>query len=84
MLCELTADQREENWHLVTRSRADLTGGVALAALLEALPLTRWVGVAFRVTRAVGVLDAVDRLLKRARRHLARYVPDVAGPRRFP
>ena len=64
-----------------TLLRGDGGGGVAL---LTALRRTRGLGRALAALRLSPLVDALDRLLSRLRKHLGRFVPDGPALQRYP
>ncbi len=52
--------------------------------LLTRLQLTRPLGRLFRLLRLSPVVDALDKLLAKSRKHLGRLVPDGPAPRLYP
>ncbi len=81
---DLTAEQREDSWHLVSPAGNDLTGGEGLIALLETVRSTRPLGRLCRRLRLAGFLGFINRVLKRTRGWMGRLVPDVEAPSRYP
>lgn len=64
-----------------TLLRGDSGGGVAL---LAALSRSRGLGRALAALRLSSLVDALDRVLSRLRKHLGRFVPDGPALRRYP
>jgi hypothetical protein len=46
--------------------------------------LMRWVGRLLTALRLSPFVDALDHFFARQRGHLSRFVPEGAGPRRYP
>ena len=85
LLAQVPASRRGECWWLVLPDRTlvagDNGGGVML---LAAMRLTRWGGHGLRSLRLSSLIDALDHVLARYRKHLGRFVPDGAAPLRYP
>jgi hypothetical protein len=85
LLAQVPESRRRECWWLVLRDRTlvagDQGGGVML---LTAMRLTRWGGRGLRSLRLSPVIDALDQVLARYRKHLGRFVPEGAAPLRYP
>ena len=85
MLSSIPEDERSDCWWLVQRDgtpvRGDRGGGVVL---LMVFPFTRPLGATLRALGLSPVVDVLDMMLARARKHLSRFVPDGPAVRRFP
>lgn len=85
LLASVPPERRSQCWWIVlpdgTPVAGDVGGGVTLFTVLSATrPLGRFLGA----LRLSPVVDGLDRVLSRARKHLSRLVPDGPAPRRFP
>ncbi len=85
LLASVPEERRKECWWLVRRDGTLVAGdaGGAVAALLE-IRLTRPLGRALRALRLGGLLDAVDKVVARQRKHMGWLVPDGPALRRYP
>ena len=85
LLAPVPASRRIESWWLVLRDRTPTPGnrGGGLALITE-LQTTRLVGRLLSLLRLSLFIDALDYLVAQHRGHLSRFVPDGAGPRRYP
>lgn len=85
LLADVPENQRSECWWLVLPDRTliagDKGGGLMLLNVLRG---TRWVGEALRWLRLSPVVDVLDHLLARSRKHLGRFVPQGEAPLRYP
>jgi hypothetical protein len=85
LLAAVPEHRRGECWWLVLRDGTPVPGdeGGGLMLLAE-MRLTRRGGHVLRWLRLSPVIDALDRLLARYRKHLGRFVPQGEAPLRFP
>ena len=74
----------QASWQLIEPTGVRLMHGPAGIRLLEYLPATRWLAWALRKLRLTAGVTAVNRVLGRIRKPLARYFPDQRRPRRWP
>jgi hypothetical protein len=85
LLAQVPEPKRGQCWWLVLRDRTlvagDDGGGVMLLASMRR---TRWGGHGLRTLRLSSLIDALDHVLARHRKHLGRFVPNGAGPLRYP
>ena len=85
LLAQVPESRRGECWWLVLRDRTlvagDNGGGVML---LAAMRLTHWSGHGLRTLRLSSLIDTLDHVLARYRKHLGRFVPDGAAPVHYP
>lgn len=85
MLAAVPEERRSDCWWIVLRDgtpiEGDRGGGVQL---LSALTLTRAIGRTLGWLRLSAVVDLVDIVVARNRKHLSRMVPDGPAPLRFP
>lgn len=85
MTAGVTEERRGECWWLVLEDGTALAGDQGgSVALLSRLRATRFLGICLGTLRLSGALDAVDRVVARARGHLGAVVPEGPAPRRFP
>jgi predicted DCC family thiol-disulfide oxidoreductase YuxK len=76
-------DQIAESWQLIEPTGVRLMHGPAGIRLLEYIPATRWLGWVLRRLRLTPFVTAVNRLLGRIIRPLARFFPNPRLPRRW-
>ena len=85
LLAQVPEPRRGECWWLVLRDRTlvagDNGGGIML---LAAMRLTRSGAHGLRTLRLSSLIDALDDVLARYRKHLGWFVPDGATPLRYP
>jgi hypothetical protein len=85
LLAHVPEQKRGECWWLVLRDRTavagDRGGGIMLLAEMR---LTRPGGRVLRWLQLSPVIDALDHVLARHRKHLGRFVPQGAAPSRYP
>lgn len=77
-------EQIAESWQLIEPTGVRLMHGPAGIRLLEYISATRWLGWVLQSLRLTPVVTAVNRLLGRIRRPLARFFPNPRLPRRWP
>ena len=80
----IPAHQVSQSWQLIEPTGVRLMHGPAGIRLLEHIPATRWLGRLLRTLRLTPLLTAVNRLLGRIRKPLARFFPNPRLPRRWP
>lgn len=84
-MAQVPEHRRRECWWLVLRDRTLVAGdNGGCVMLLAAMRLTRWAGRGLRWLRFSPVIDALDHVLGRYRKHLGRFVPEGAAPLRYP
>ena len=74
----------QDSWQLIEPTGVRLMHGPAAIRLLEYLPATVWLARALQRLRLTALVTAVNRLLGRIRKPLARFFPDPRRPRRWP
>jgi predicted DCC family thiol-disulfide oxidoreductase YuxK len=74
----------QASWQLIEPTGVRMMHGPAGIRLLEYLPRTRWLAWVLRNLRLTACVTAVNRVLGRIRKPLARYFPDQRRPRRWP
>ncbi len=85
LLASVPEGKRDDCWWLIARDGTPYAGnkggGVRLLAEMHRTrPLARFL----RVLRLSPVIDLLDRLLARFRKHIGRFVPEGPAPRRYP
>ena len=85
LLAHVPEHRRGECWWLVLPDRTPVPGdeGGGLMLLVE-MRLTRRGGRVLRWLQLSPVIDTLDRLLARHRKHLGRFVPEGVAPLRYP
>jgi predicted DCC family thiol-disulfide oxidoreductase YuxK len=73
-----------ESWQLIEPTGVRMMHGPAGIRVLEYLPATRWLAWVLRGLRLTALATAVNRLLGRIRKPLARFFPNPRLPRRWP
>lgn len=85
MLAAIPEEKRGKCWWLVIRDgtpvKGDGGGGVALFTRIQ---LTRPLGLVLGALGLSPLVDALDKLLAKSRKHLGRFVPEGPAPRRYP
>ncbi len=72
------------SWQLIEPTGVRMMLGPAGIRVLEYIPTTRWLAWLFRTLRLTWLATAVNRLLSRIRKPLARFFPNPRLPRRWP
>jgi predicted DCC family thiol-disulfide oxidoreductase YuxK len=85
LLAGIPDERRAESWWIVGRDGTPIASkkGAAIVLLTE-IPSLRGIGRSIARLGFAPVLDAVDRWVAGHRKALSRFVPDGAGPRRYP
>ena len=85
LLAQVPEHRRSECWWLVLCDRSLVPGNDGGGVmLLGAMRLTRWGGRGLLWLRLSTVIDALDHVLARYRKHLGRFVPEGAAPLCYP
>jgi predicted DCC family thiol-disulfide oxidoreductase YuxK len=77
-------DQFAESWQLIEPTGVRLMHGPAAVRLLGYLPATRWLASLLRSFKLTPVATAVNRVLGKIRKPLARFFCDSRVPHRWP
>jgi predicted DCC family thiol-disulfide oxidoreductase YuxK len=83
-VARIPEQQVQASWQLIEPTGVRLMHGPAGIRLLEHVPATRWLGRALRALRLTPLVTAVNRVLGRIRKPLARFFPNPQRPRRWP
>lgn len=85
LLAAVPEELRSESWWLVLRDGTEVAGdkGGIVALFAEVQP-TRPLASVVRRVRLSPLLDVLYKLLSRCRTYLSWFVPEGAGPRRYP